>query len=112
LRPNLRVMREQVELPTDIDILVSQYCRTLGARFSSPENYDVTVSDIVFDDKYEGRMLNIVFPDTSGLFPIQTMAFRLDEDQLTTAIYTTEKSLLSQKDMGEIGVALRTLRAP
>ena len=112
LRANLRVMRENVELPTDIDVVVSQYCRTLGERFSSPSNYNVAVANITFEDQNEGRMLNVMFPKTKGLFPVQMLAFRLDNEQLTTAIFTTEKSLVTDAHIKEIGEVLRTLKAP
>ncbi len=112
LRPNLRVLREKVQLPTDIDLLVVQYCRTLGEHVSSPENFDISVTDITFEDQAEGRLLHAFFPDTKGTNPVQSIAFRLDEDQLTTAIFTTEKSLVTPDNMLEMGQVLRTLQGP
>lgn len=112
VQANLQVLRNKVVLPTDIDLLVVQYCRTLGEQFSSPDSFDVTVTDFIFKDEVEGRLLNVVFPETEDLFPIQSIAFRLDEDQLTTAIYTTERSLISQNKLKDMGEVLQTLQAP
>ena len=86
IQPNLIAHRRTLQHPQPLDAIVKQTEFDLRQSFGDLEN--IKIADFVFGDNPQGSLLSFNFPDRKGITIAQLIAFRLDDDVLTTLTLT------------------------